>query len=1266
MIVKRAQSAVARVADKAASGLSKLSRLSSADIYEIEAARDYYLTDMPDNSSEAAQIVTERLLSACGTEIFGSYLPVIDKLYLPIEKPAFRTENNIRYFNITKWVSDKNENDLEKLVNVYAVLADEPCSIALIFNRTRAGVNVYLAVADLKNHDNNTNVNSYMDRLYAAVTGNFPGAEKSEIGIGVVPCLKNNKQVSVAAATNVPTEKSERFVSQTIEKLLDGIVPPTNKPSQEYTIVLLAASKKNVEEEKMHLGELYSVLSPYAQWQTDYHFTETKSVGASVTMGVNVGASIGRQVGTNQSLTTSRSDTDSSSQTNTDSTSNTVTDSTSRGETDTTTHTDGTSETDTTSHGTSETITDSTTDTYGETLTDSTSTQISEGSSSAHGSTEGTNITGTVGASARVTTGANVGVAIPGAYAGTNISGTVGVDASVSTGKSSSVTNTITNTLNKAITTATSKAVNTAKSIATSTAKGTVDTVAKSIGKNVSDSISKGVTNTVSSSVGKTVGHSVANTLGKAVTKGVAGTVGAMQSTSLGANVGANFARTSTVTAVLGKNEGITQSFTNYNIKHALELLEKQMQRLETSTALGMWNFCAYVLSEDQNVANNVAHSYLALTLGEESYMSRSAVNLWRGKASGEDGDTTEKDTTAVIASYIRELHHPFFALSPPIIVENIDFIAYPTMVNPATWLSGKELAYSLNFPKKSVTGLPVIETAQFGRNVTIYDGTEKSESIGLGKVFHMGRSENTEIELSLDSLRSHTFITGSTGSGKSNTVFSILDKAHQEDIKFLVIEPAKGEYKNVFGSDDDVSVYGTNPIKTPLLKIDPFSFPEDIHVLEHIDRLVEIFNVCWPMYAAMPAVLKSAVEKSYKDCGWDMINSVNRHDVRLFPDFAMVADNVRTIIDTSEYDAENKGAYKGSLLTRLNSLTTGLNGLMFAADEIPDEKLFEENVIIDLSRVGSSETKSLIMGMLILKLREFRMTQEMPMNSPLKHLTVLEEAHNLLKRTSGSNSSEGADIAGKSVEMLSNAIAEMRTYGEGFIIADQAPGLLDMSVIRNTNTKIIMRLPDQTDRELVGKSANLNDDQITELAKLPCGVGAVYQNEWVQPVLCKVDRADHTDGIYHYNRIISADNNEELKTTLAKTICTKLPHISERNDLKDLRNKILQSSLGTKLKCEFMDFLECEPEECSTTFGKLIYDLIDADTFITDIRANDDAGEVRTYITRNIEKNCGRLTNEQNDLLTALLLNEQAFRDHAYEGIFLRYMDIFKNGGLK
>ena len=385
-----------------------------------------------------------------------------------------------------------------------------------------------------------------------------------------------------------------------------------------------------------------------------------------------------------------------------------------------------------------------------------------------------------------------------------------------------------------------------------------------------------------------------------------------------------------------------------------------------------------------------------------------------------------------------------------------------------------------------------------------------------------MHAQEKLDVKLRKNSLASHTFVTGSTGSGKSNTVYQMLSQANKNGCKFLVIEPAKGEYKHIFGNHsyiqrDDAGnsnrnretgiakVYSTNPKISDLLKINPFSFPEEIHILEHLDRLIEIFNVCWPMYAAMPAVLKEAVEKSYEDAGWDLTESTNTYGENLYPTFADVTRNIRTIIDSSDYDAENKGAYKGSLITRLKSLTNGINGQIFTTDEISDKELFDENVIIDLSRVGSSETKSLIMGLLILKLQEYRMTQG-KMNADLNHITVLEEAHNLLKRTSTEISSESANLLGKSVEMLTNAIAEMRTYGEGFIIADQAPELLDMAVIRNTNTKIIMRLPDLSDRELVGRAANLNDNQIEELAKLPCGVAAVYQNEWVQPVLSKVD----------------------------------------------------------------------------------------------------------------------------------------------------------------
>lgn len=700
--------------------------------------------------------------------------------------------------------------------------------------------------------------------------------------------------------------------------------------------------------------------------------------------------------------------------------------------------------------------------------------------------------------------------------------------------------------------------------------------MSKNKGSSVNESISKTTSNSVTEGLSKTVGKSLSKNMGKALSKTKSVTSGVFSSMNLGGNFGMNFARSSNVSATVGKGESITQTYENFNIKHTLEYLEKQMKRLDECTALGMWDFAAYVLSEDINVANNVAHSYMAITQGEESYMSQAAINMWRG-------DTEEEGTYAEeIFNYLKELRHPVFGLNPAITAMDQDYNVYPTLVTATTSLSGKELAYSLNFPQKSISGLPVIECAEFGRNVVTYENVvEKPERIQLGNIYHMNHEELSPVWLAKQSFSSHLFITGSTGTGKSNTIYQILNELKEAEVKFLVVEPAKGEYKHAFGNDKNVRVFGTNPAFMDLLRINPFSFPKKLHVLEHIDRLVEIFNVCWPMYAAMPAVLKEAVEKSYEDCGWDLVTSVNSYDSEYFPSFRDVCRNIKAIIDSSEYDNENKGAYKGALLTRLKALTTGLNGLIFTADELSGKLLFDENVIVDLSRVGSTETKSLIMGMLVLKLQEHRMANFSEMNSSLKHVTVLEEAHNLLKRTSSEQSSESANLLGKSVEMIANAIAEMRTYGEGFIIADQAPGLLDMATIRNTNTKIIMRLPDQGDRELVGKAASLNEDQILELAKLPRGVAAVYQNEWIQAVLCKIKKADIQEELYIYEPgiKIKKEMDYDIRLRIA-TMVSKGETLGEDMILKEVKPMLSKLDVADSTKAGILGWIIHPPKE--------------------------------------------------------------------------------------
>ena len=631
--------------------------------------------------------------------------------------------------------------------------------------------------------------------------------------------------------------------------------------------------------------------------------------------------------------------------------------------------------------------------------------------------------------------------------------------------------------------------------------------------------------------------------------------------------------RSKTDSTSTGSTHGQTFQISNENrsVKSLLSKIDRQIERLDKCEAFGAFNCATYVISSNPQTNSIVSGGYNALMRGDNSALQASFINNW---------DSSNWDTFSTLREYLKKFTHPqFYNENSPDVV-----------VNPASIVNSYEMAVNLGWPKKSINGMPVSESIAFGRNVFDTNGSVHSrKSVYLGDIYHMGITENTPVNLDLQSLAMHTFITGSTGSGKSNTVYQMIRELRKNHVGFLVIEPAKGEYKHIFGNED-VSVYGTNPYCSPLLKINPFAFPKGIHVLEHIDRLIEIFNVCWPMYAAMPAVLKDSVEKAYLSAGWDLSTSANKYSELLFPTFADVLTQLENVVKESKFSQEVKDNYVGSLATRIRSLTNGIYGKIFSNEELGDYKLFDENVIVDLSRVGSVETKSMLMGILVMRLQEYRMTSGV-FNANLHHVTVLEEAHNLLKRTSVEQSSESANLLGKSVEMLANAIAEVRTYGEGFIIADQAPGLLDMSVIRNTNTKIIMRLPDEEDRKLVGKSANLTDDQIKELAKLPTGIAAIYQNNWLEPVLSKI-QYENTQSAYRFAGCNPDESDNRIKEIIIRSLLDKVEGEHLCYNLKEITSFIVASSLTAPAKTKIIRLFDRAGKIRLEEISDIVYDM--------------------------------------------------------------------------
>lgn len=770
-------------------------------------------------------------------------------------------------------------------------------------------------------------------------------------------------------------------------------------------------------------------------------------------------------------------------------------------------------------------------------------------------------------------------------------------------------------------------------------------------------SLSKAKTDGISEGISKGIAMTQSKT--KSSGKYFGGSFGVGFNIGISANLGVNAGRNSSTADTTGridsnmetnqKSKSVTDTtsssktagkslqlnYENRSVKSLLDKIDKNLERLDECASFGAFDCAAYVIADDRETALAAASNYNALMRGKNSGIQCSHINTWY-----------KPEQTEILSKYVGSMVHPRFWQN-----RNDGII-----VTPASIISGDELAIQIGLPKKSVTGVTVITMAPFGRNVI----DSSNQSIVLGGLYHMGNDEGTKynehkVSIDIESLSMHTFITGSTGTGKSTTIYSILDKlmshkikGQNENISFLVVEPSKGEYKDRFGGYPDVKVYGTNYKKMQLLKINPFSFPEDIHVLEHIDRLIEIFNVCWPMYAAMPAVLKDAVERAYIVSGWNLETSESRYKDSsgnpLFPSFIDVLNQINVVIEESAYSSDSKGDYKGALCTRLRSLTNGLYGQIFSNDELSSDELFDSNVIVDLSRVGSSETKSLIMGLLVMKLQEHRMANTRYGNSPLKHITVLEEAHNILKRTPTEQSAESANLLGKSVEMLANSIAEMRTYGEGFIIADQAPGLMDMSVIRNTNTKIILRLPDLEDRKLVGRAASLNDNQIMELSRLKTFVAAVYQNNWLEPVLCNIDTNFKQVPLYTYK---NENKNISSKTDFLEFLL--LP-IEKRNQLDaryitELTDRVYKLPIPSESKVAFMKYTKAtNKDEIQKLRCQVVYHMFNSETAFA--LARDKEADINiwyNFIKETLEPDITVFSDNEQKKIIAMLTRETA-----------------------
>ena len=662
-------------------------------------------------------------------------------------------------------------------------------------------------------------------------------------------------------------------------------------------------------------------------------------------------------------------------------------------------------------------------------------------------------------------------------------------------------------------------------------------------------------------------------------------------------------------TNTTGTSNTITVEIENKMVIDLTEKIEMQLQRLEQGFAYGGFDVGCYFYSEDYVTAVSAMSICKGLFSGQNSSIEQAHVNVWNSKDRG--------DTTPYLLAYICYMQHPLALL--PVVTAAGSYATQYAM--PTTMLTVNEVPIIFNLPKKSVDGVAVLERAEFARTVIFERPIEnRDDIISIGRIYHMGKLDSVKpedlydtskewivghrVELNMQLFSSHCLICGSSGSGKSWGTYHLLNTFWEKGCKIMIIEPVKGEYKEKFGSKPGITVYNVNPNIYQMLKINPFCFPKSIHIASHMKKVMDICKASWSLTAAMPNLLEKAIRMAYEQCGWDIDNSVHIDGFsdKMYPTFSDVVALLPQLIDESEYSAENKGNYKGALITRVQSMAEGLIGMIFEDEYgIDDKKLFDEDVIIDLSEIGSEDTNALIMGVLIMRLNEYRQDQRRikalkggtTHDEPLKHITVLEEAHNLLRRTSTEQNDEGTNPAGASVRAISNSIKEMRTYGEGFLIIDQTPSALDDSAIENTSTKIVFNTPGKDASETLCNALALNEAQKQEISRLTTGVAVCYHKAWVTPpVLMQIDGSTPAC----FERELEHEDKAEIKVVRADLLYQFFNDIKNKNSTLNLNQyfSIIQNStLSSDQKARFTVIVRKHINKSLLNEGKFYYSLL-------------------------------------------------------------------------
>ncbi|WP_026657806.1 ATP-binding protein [Butyrivibrio sp. AC2005] len=419
--------------------------------------------------------------------------------------------------------------------------------------------------------------------------------------------------------------------------------------------------------------------------------------------------------------------------------------------------------------------------------------------------------------------------------------------------------------------------------------------------------------------------------------------------------------------------------------------------------------------------------------------------------------------------------------------------------------------------------------------------------------------SDGYEVFIPLKNLPKHAFLAGVPGSGKTNSMLHLATSLYQKQIPFLILEPAKQEYRALVNREEmkGITVFSPSSGTNFLLHINPFEFPTKMSLAEHIQNLINVFDGSFSMDPPMPFLLDRAIERVYRDKGWlpYMINN----GTLPYPTMGELYKTLEKILDETDYEGEIKGNLKSVLQVRIGSLLSREMGDVFNVpfSTIAPEGWLKRSVVIELESMGSGPANflTLMLSTLIREsLKANPMTRKEKEKTPVRHVIFFEEAHNLIGPKAEKDAGEGANPKIAATAFIVKMLAEVRALNEAIIIADQLPTAMAPEVIKNTSLKLGHRMTSADDRGLLGSTMSADEVQLERMSTFTQGKTLAIYEGLLKPFELQMHQWSKVNGVIN-DDLYTSPSNEDLYNRLCYE---NSPFIADmKNSLNITRDKI-------------------------------------------------------------------------------------------------------------